>query len=109
MSEFLRRRKAETAAPHLEVSEQDRWWVAEYPALAEHLGCPRWPDGAVRETTTILLFVEAGAWKACINDRAEGMVAFVAAGGPRTLLERVEKGLVEGTLDWRPQRRGRRQ
>lgn len=83
-------------------------WAGEDAGFREH-----WPqlleglagDGLMLEgapkTATLTLFVEGGQWKACLNDRAEGEVAFVTADRFTALLDALETGLREGSLDWR--------
>lgn len=57
--------------------------------------------GAQRVTGTLLLFAEDGKWKACINDRDGGFVAFLTSDTVAGLLEAIDKGLAKGSLDWR--------
>lgn len=85
--------------------------LARFPALLEFVSAERWPDGEAREPGTVLVFVEAGALKACVSDRAQQAVAFVTAGesGLGGLLDRLESLLASGGLDWRGSRpRGKR-
>lgn len=80
---------------------QDEYFRGDFPCLHEHLCCGQWEDGKARTPSTLLLFCEEGLWKACLNNRAEGLVAFVTAPDQAGLMKAVEEGLEAGTLDWR--------
>lgn len=82
-------------------------FLRQYPALVEYLDLDRFDDGRPRATSTLLVFVDAGVLKACLNDRQMGEVAFVSAASFEGLLEALEKGLAEGSLDWRQAGAGR--
>ena len=56
------------------AKERTRW-----PSLVEYLSQTKWDDGSPRETSTLMLLVEDGMLKACINDRALGRSLWVAA------------------------------
>jgi hypothetical protein len=75
-----------------------KWW----PNVVEFLSMPRWPDGSLRETGTLLLFSEGGSWKCCAHDRDTGEKAFLASRTPEELLSVLDKGLETGQMDWRP-------
>lgn len=77
-----------------------------WPALWEFLTATSWPppDGGPRTVGTVLLFVETGRWKACLRDRECGQVAFVSAASAEGLLDALDAGLTNGSLDWRPDR-----
>jgi hypothetical protein len=61
---------------------------------------------------TLLLFVEAGRLKGCLNDRDMARSVFVSAESLEGLLDAMETGLADETLEWRakpaPQARGRK-
>lgn len=73
----------------------------DYPAMIEALTMRTWEDGTPRETSTLLVFIDGGKWKCCVNDRDVPRSAFVTADTLATLLVAVEKGLREDSLDWR--------
>lgn len=50
---------------------------------------------------SVIVVIEDGLWKAIVNDRQEGQVAFYSAPTWQELWNGVEKGLGDGTLDWR--------
>lgn len=74
------------------------------PAVEEFLRVAATEDGKVRRTGTILVFTEAGLWKACLSDRESGHIAFVAAGSFGTLWDAAEACLQGDGADWRPGR-----
>jgi hypothetical protein len=70
--------------------------------LNEFLTDPRWDDGTPRLLPTVLVFRDAGQWKACLSDRAMDRVAFVTGATVDELFAALEKGLTKDSLDWRP-------
>lgn len=69
--------------------------------LGEFLGDSRYEDGTPRRPGTLNVFYEDGKWKGCLNDRDQGLVAFLTGGSLGELLDDVERHLKEGGLDWR--------
>lgn len=104
MGQFVKPREERPDDLGLVRVDFDSAFVDDYPALAEYMTLNHWDNGDARETATLLIFVEDGRFKACVNDREESRSGWVSADGFRSLLEAVEKGLREGTIDWR--RRG---
>lgn len=91
--------------PGREIGPADEAWAEAHPALLEYLSVETWADGRARTTSTVLIFYDTGACKACLNDRDNGRVAFVSAGSPETVLAALERGLEDDTLDWRAARK----
>lgn len=77
----------------------------EWPYLSAFMSSTSWDDGTIRETGTLLLFVQEGYLKACINDRALDRSAFVTGPSINCLFDLVEAGLEQDSLDWRKRRR----
>jgi len=102
MAKYLK--KAQRQAKKQKKEKTDPFFAEKYEALHEYLTLSVWEDGSSRMTSTISLFTDNGQWKARLNDRDEGTVAFVAAEGFIALLEALETGLRDGTLDWREDR-----
>lgn len=75
-----------------------------YEALLTHIVATTWPDGSERQGSSLTLFVDEGALKACLNDKGNDLVAFVSAESLEGLLGALEAGLREDKLDWRPSR-----
>lgn len=101
MSSFLSRRSGSADSAGGMASFTWGRWGELYPALAEFLTAAKWPDGSTRVPGTLTMFVDAGAWKACLSDKDQGLIAFTSASDPEALLETVERGLVSNALDWR--------
>lgn len=74
----------------------------EFPLLREYLCTTRWDDGKPRQTATLLLVTEMGAWKACLNDRACSRSLWVTAESYQGVLRAVEDALGSATPGWRP-------
>jgi hypothetical protein len=104
MAGYISRRVATAASDGGEPQAGGGSWVKPFPALVEFLTLPKWEDGAVRATGTILVFIEDGIWKGCLRDRDQSLVAFVAAPTPEGILAAADKGLRGNDLDWRAQR-----
>lgn len=69
--------------------------------LEAHLIDVAYDDGTPRQTSTLLIFTEQGAWKACLCARDTEEVCFVTAPTFEELVERLEAGLQMEGLDWR--------
>lgn len=99
---FLKRQAETRTASQMAVSKDWEHWSAGHPALSEYLTATEYPDGAKRTTSTILLFVDAGMVKACLNDRDQGQSLWVSASTPTEALQALERHLSLGTGEWRP-------
>lgn len=71
------------------------------PGVREMLVETRYPDGQPRQTSTLLLFVEAGVVKACLRDRDQGQSAWSSGVSVIDALEALEAGLQADTVQWR--------
>lgn len=76
-------------------------WEKEYPALFEYLTLVVWEDGTARQTSTLLLFFEDGAWKACLNDRENARSAWASGGSPHQAIRALEDALGDDLVEWR--------
>jgi len=79
----------------------DREFCERFPSLADFLHLAAWPDGDRRETGTMLVFVEDGLWKACLNDRDGDCYAFLSAESFEGLLSSADGGLGGNSVEWR--------
>jgi len=104
MSEALRKLRESKKSRRTQAEGfEDSDFTAEHPLLFALLSCEALAGKAVKRGS-VTFVVEDGNWKCVVNDKEANEVAFVS--GP-TFLETllcVEKGLNEGTLDWRRQR-----
>jgi len=73
----------------------------QFPTLYEYVSSTAWDDGKVRKTSTLLLFVEDGALKVCLNDRALLRQAFVSARTFTETLSLLDDQLRDDTVTWR--------
>lgn len=93
----------------VELTARDADFIALFPSLWTFVTADKWPeDGKPRLTASITFFVEDGGLKAWLNDRAQGRGCCVTGASCGQLLDRLEAGLVEGTLDWRRNKGQRR-
>lgn len=72
-----------------------------HPALWEHLTALHFDDGTPRLPSTLTIFVDAGAVKACLNDRDQGMTGWAAGDSVAACLMSLERALQAETVDWR--------
>lgn len=75
-----------------------------YPVLWSHLTQIAWEDGQVRETSSLLVFLQDGMLKGMIRDREAGLCLWQAAGSLVGLLEALEAGLCDPQAEWRVDR-----
>jgi len=97
---FLRRQSGDPSSAS-GASFVDVEFQTSYPALSEYLTSAQYPDGTARQLATLTIFREDGFWKACLNEKDQGLVLFVAEGRFGTLLEALELLLQEDHPPWR--------
>lgn len=103
---FIKRRQAGQASPHAKASPGlSKELTARFSALIEFLTVVEWSAGVPRQPGTVLLFCDGGLWKLWVNDKDSDRSAFVTGPDVLSLLESVERGLREDTLDWRASKR----
>jgi len=73
------------------------------PALFAYLTDDMWEDGTDRETSTILIFVDGGVYKAWVNDRALARSLWVAGATIQGLLDTANEALASNETVWRAQ------
>lgn len=104
MADFLRKR--ETRDPSAPLPATSSQLATAMPALWAHLSYGSYPDGSPRERSTLSIFCGDYGLQACLNDRDNGLVAFVTADALEGLLEALERGLASDSVDWRKARSG---
>jgi hypothetical protein len=104
MADYTRRRSSNGAVPASNGTTTPDSMQLQYPALVEELTLTEWAPDENRVTSTLLLFVEDGLWKACLHDRDSQKSCFVSGLSLSGLLASVEQGLREDDLDWRSKR-----
>lgn len=83
--------------PPLEQCE----WSKRYVHLFEFLTADRWDDGSEREPGTLLLCSGEGRIRVWLNNRAEGLSAWLSGSTVTEALGAIEAALASGTVDWR--------
>lgn len=101
MGKFLNRPPAGNSGAGQLPSFDDPDFEQRYPAICEYVSTAQWEDGTPRETSTLLLFVEDGLWKCCLNDRAVGRSGWRAADTLQGVLDALEAVLREDCVEWR--------
>jgi len=97
---FLRKHQGDPSSSSA-PSSVDSDFQARLPALSEYLTCPQYPDGSVRQLSTMTIFREDGWWKCCLNEKDQGLVLFVAEARFDALFEALELLLQEEHVPWR--------
>lgn len=75
-------------------------FATQYPGLWEFIARQVY-EGNPRQTGKVVIFTDAGKASLCLIDRFTGQVSFFTADRLDEALTGAERGLVEGTLDWR--------
>lgn len=78
-----------------------------YPTLFAMLSDSSYEDGSARQTATLLMFVEGGTVKLCLNDRDNGRTAWAAATSLENAMKSLEGRLVKDQVEWRPSGQGK--
>jgi hypothetical protein len=76
--------------------------LRDLPSLASFLCDVTWEDGSDRVPGTVLLFVQDGRIKACLNDKASSRVCFLTAQTVLDVLHAADEAVDSGHADWRP-------
>lgn len=84
----------------------DPEFASTFPGLWEYLSSHTYDDGSPRVSSTLLVFVEDGLVKLCLNDRDQGMVSFLSAPTYAEALLEMDHRVVEGKLEWRLSKMG---
>lgn len=74
------------------------------PTLANYLGSDTWPDGEVRQRSSMVIFYEDGVYKMCLSERDTNMTLWAASKDLLGLFGAMEARLTEPVVDWRKQR-----
>lgn len=106
MAKYLKKAKKDPKSK--KDRKPDPFFAEKYEAMHEFLALEKWEDGSDRETGTMSVFLDQGQWKARLCDRDGGLVAFVSSEGFTGLLDALEEGLRDGSLDWRADRFARK-
>ena len=97
----LKKREVKSSSSGAAGSPEADQLSSALTGLWEMLCSTRYPDGSPRASSTLLVFVESGQVKACLNDRDQGMSAWVTASSLWGALAALESGIQGDSLDWR--------
>lgn len=100
------KKPTQQGSPSLAFEAPPDHLAVEYPNLAEFLTA-RFYEGNPPEPRlvgTLLIFAQAGVWKACLRDKQEERCLWVSAAEWADLLPLCESGLVDGNACWRSDR-----
>lgn len=103
MADFLRKREVKSASSQ-GLPASASVMATTMPALWAHISCGSYPDGSVRQRSTLSVFVGDYGLQACLNDRDNGLVAFVTGDSLVAILDALEASLASDSLDWRVSR-----
>jgi hypothetical protein len=98
---FLRRAAATVSQGAGSLAFPDERFQKKFPALYEHLTQQTWPEGGVRQTSTLSLFADEGQLKGSLNNRDEGLVLFATGKTLEGLLVAMEASLMADEPPWR--------
>lgn len=101
MGSVLKKRVASGEPRRTPGQASEDAWMAPFPGIWEMLTAGAFADGEARKGATLLLFVDEGVVKACLNDREQGMTAWASGAGLSDCLTALEEGLQGDTLVWR--------
>lgn len=101
MGKYVKGRTSATTPTTEPGGPGDTDFMDGYPALWEYLTLSAWEDGSPRALSTLIVFQEDGAWKVCLNDRAEGRSLWRSADTLAGLWEALEVALAGNAADWR--------
>jgi len=101
MSKFRQNVDQRKVAGTSKQAASDETMAASFPALLEYLTDREGQGGAVRQTATITLFAEDGMFKACLNDRQEGLSTWASGESVQDTIEALEGLLASGEAVWR--------
>jgi len=103
----LSKPSAAVVADVLPGPASDDWMSNRCPEVWAYLADTKYADGQPRATATLMVIVESGVVKVCLNDRDNDRSAWVSGRSFQEALEALEVGLVGGRTDWRARAPGR--
>lgn len=108
MAEFIRRvQRDKSIGPADPQLPGD--FCTRFPAMAEYLAVGRYPDGAVRQRSTITIMAgEGSGFKAVLNDRDNARSLWATAMTADGLFVSLEALLCDPNAPWRADKQGGR-
>lgn len=87
-----------TQAP---AASRESEFATLHPSLWEYLSCEQWADGSARVPASLLIFVEGGLLKACVNDRALERTGWATGPTLEAVLASLDAGIASDGIEWR--------
>lgn len=78
--------------------------LSDYGELVNYLVDTEFDDGSARRTSTLLVFVEDGVVKVCLNDRENGRSAWASGKTLRSALESLNAAVGSDCAEWKGSR-----
>lgn len=76
----------------------------QVPTVFDYLGQNAWPDGSVRQTSSLLVFHQDGMFKGMLRDAEAGLCLWIAGKSLTGLLVSLEAALNDPHAEWRVDR-----
>ena len=100
-SDVAMKRPDAAATPPTGMPLKDEVFEGFYPKLFAHLNETQWDDGKPRKTSTLLLMIENGRWKAFLHDRDAKRGCWLTGEAWEWLLEQLEAAVDSSSTEWR--------
>jgi hypothetical protein len=84
-----------------EAAAKSSKFAEQHPLLFEHLAAIRYEDGSARKTSSLMVLIEDGCTKVCLNDRQEGRSCWLSGASLEQALFVLEERLADNTIEWR--------
>lgn len=78
--------------------------LVDYATLGDYLSDTEFDDGSSRRTSTLLVFVEDGVIKVCLNDRENGRSAWASGKTLRSALQSLNDSVRDDVAEWKGSR-----
>lgn len=99
--EMLRKVTAEERAKRASVRPNDAELEKRYPTVWQYLVADSYPDGQVRQRSTIMLITEGDVVKLCLNDRDNNQSLWVTGSSLGATLKALEAAVTSEVAPWR--------
>lgn len=101
LGEWMRRPMPGDRSGPADADFNDPGLKREYPTLYEYLSLTRYEKGESRVTSTLLIFVENGVLRICLNDRDNNRSVFFTGETLECALASLEAALLSDRVEWR--------
>ena len=98
---MIRRPKPGERCGPVEAPFNDANFKKDFPTLHAFLTDTTYDDRSPRTTATLLIFVENGVLRCCVNDRDNNRSVFFTCEEVAGLFMAAENALCSGSADWR--------